>query len=50
MVRPVFVWQPIPFFRFDLSAHPFGDDVAHYKAPGLLLGFEEMERRWKSTA
>jgi len=47
-VRPVFVWQPIPFYRFDLSTHPFGDDVAHYDAPGLLQGFEEMERRWKS--
>jgi len=47
-VQPVFVWQPIPFYRYDLSKHPFGDDVAHYNADGLSRGFEEMERRWMS--
>ena len=47
-VRPVFVWQPIPFYRYDLARHPFRDDVAHYDAPGLAEGFRTMERRWKA--
>ena len=33
-VKTAFVWQPIPFYRYDLAYHPFRDTVPIWRSPG----------------
>jgi hypothetical protein len=48
-VRALFVWQPIPAYRYDTSRHLFVDEssVAYQAAPRLRRGYEllDAERR-----
>ena len=42
-VRTAFVWQPIPFYRYDLGFHPFRDTVPIWRAPGHVPGYRQVE-------
>lgn len=44
-VRVLFVWQPIPAYKYDTSRHLFFDasSVAHWTAPRLRRGYELLD-------
>ncbi|HEY0552268.1 MAG TPA: hypothetical protein VGF13_21895, partial [Verrucomicrobiae bacterium] len=48
-IRTIFVWQPVPTYKFDLKLHPFTDaDFGRHHLSGV--GYEEMAQWRRSNA
>ena len=48
-VRPLFVWQPVPMWQYDLALHGFVDTLQGF-GPFVptAAGYDAMQRRWSS--